>query len=251
MRRKGQHFLVDASVISRMADYADLRYSDSVLEVGPGTGNLTRILAERAKSVYAVEVDPALAEDLRGRYSNVEVIRGDALKVELPSCNKIVSNLPYQISSQITYRFLKRPFDLAVLMYQREFAQRMLALPGEEMYGRLGMAVGCLCRAEILERIPRTAWRPVPQVDSGLVRLRPMEVDVDAGRFLGFVEGLFRERRKKTRNALASMGFSLEAMQPLDAEMLERRPEELSPEEAAHILLTLDPGSKRERSSTQ
>jgi 16S rRNA (adenine1518-N6/adenine1519-N6)-dimethyltransferase len=249
MRRKGQHFLVDAGVISRLVDYAELRSTDRVLEIGPGTGNLTRVLAERAGSVYAIEVDPALAEDLRGRFANVEVIRGDALKVELPRCNKIVSNLPYQISSQITYRFLKRPFDLAVLMYQKEFAQRMLALPGQELYGRLGMAVGCLCRAEILEPVPRSAWRPVPQVDSVLVRLRPRDADVDAGRFLGFVEGLFRQRRKKTRNVLPAMGFSSEALQPLDAGLLERRPEELSPMEAAHILLTLDPGSRREHSS--
>jgi 16S rRNA (adenine1518-N6/adenine1519-N6)-dimethyltransferase len=251
MRRKGQHFLVDAGVISRMADYADLCSNDRVLEIGPGTGNLTRVLAERAGCVYAVEIDPALAEGLEGKFGNVDVIRGDALKVELPRCNKIVSNLPYQISSQITYRFLKRPFDLAVLMYQKEFAQRMLALPGQEMYGRLGMAVGCLCRAEILERVPRSAWRPVPQVDSVLVRLRPKETVADAGRFLGFAEGLFRQRRKKTRNVLLAMGFSSEALQPLDAGLLERRPEELSPEEAAHILLTLDPGSRRESPSMQ
>jgi 16S rRNA (adenine1518-N6/adenine1519-N6)-dimethyltransferase len=249
MRRKGQHFLVDAGVISRLADYAELSSTDRVLEIGPGTGNLTCVLAERAGCVYAIEVDPALAEDLRGRFANVEVIRGDALKVDLPRYNKIVSNLPYQISSQITYRFLKRPFDLAVLMYQKEFAQRMLARPGQQMYGRLGMAVGCLCRAEMLELVPRSAWRPVPQVDSVLVSLRPREVDVDAGRFLGFVEGLFRQRRKKTRNVLLAMGISSEALQPLNAELLERRPEELSPEEAAQILLTLDPGSRRESSS--
>jgi len=249
MRRKGQHFLVDASVISRMADYADLCSADRVLEIGPGTGNLTGMLAHRAGWVYAVEVDPALADDLEGKFGNVEVIRGDALKVELPRFNKIVSNLPYQISSQITYRFLKTPFDLAVLMYQKEFAQRMLALPREEMYGRLGMAVGCLCRAEILERVPRSAWRPVPQVDSAIVRLRPRDMDVNAGMLMSFVEGLFRQRRKKTRNALAAMGFSSEALQTLDAALLERRPEELSPEEAAHILGTLDPGSRRESSS--
>jgi 16S rRNA (adenine1518-N6/adenine1519-N6)-dimethyltransferase len=249
MRRKGQHFLCDSDIISRMAYYADLSPNDSVLEIGPGTGNLTEVLAERAGCVWAVEVDPALAEGLRGRFGNVEVIRGDALRVELPDCDKIVSNLPYQISSQITYRLLKRPFELAVLIYQKEFAQRMLAEPGQDTYGRLGMAVGYLCRREILEWVPRSAWRPAPRVDSAVVRLRPRVVDMDAGRFLGFVEGLFRQRRKKTRNVLLAMGFSLEALQPLDAELLDCRPEELSPEEAAQILLTLDPGSRREHSS--
>jgi len=251
MRRKGQHFLIDCKVISRMVDYADLRSSDSVLEIGPGTGNLTRVLAQRTGCVWAVEIDPALAESLRGRFGNVEMIRGDALKVELPDYDKIVSNLPYQISSQITYRLLKRPFDLAVLMYQKEFAQRMLAGPGDEMYGRLGMVVGYLCYREILEWVPRSAWRPVPKVDSAIVRLQPKDVDVDAGRFMGFVEGLFRQRRKKTRNALLGMGFSSNALQQLEASLLDCRPEELSPETAAHILQSIDPRSERETSSTQ
>lgn len=251
MRRKGQHFLIDCKVISRMADYADLRSTDRVLEIGAGTGNLTRVLAQRAGCVWAVEIDPALAEGLRGKFGNVEVIRGDALKAELPDCDKIVSNLPYQISSQITYRLLKRPFDLAVLMYQKEFAQRMMAESGQEIYGRLGMAVGYLCHRDLLEWVPRSAWRPVPHVDSGLVRLRPKEVDVDAGRFMSFVEGLFRQRRKKTRNALLGMGFSSKALQQLEASILDCRPEELSPETAAQILGSLDPRSGRETSSTQ
>jgi 16S rRNA (adenine1518-N6/adenine1519-N6)-dimethyltransferase len=228
-----------------MADYADLSSNDSVLEIGPGTGNLTEVLAQRAGCVWAVEVDPALAEGLRGRFGNVEVIRGDALKVELPDCDKIVSNLPYQISSQITYRLLKRPFDLAVLIYQKEFAQRMLAEPGQKIYGRLGMAVGYLCHREILEWVTRSAWRPVPKVDSAMVRLQPKEVDVNAGRFMDFVEGLFRQRRKKIRNALLGMGFSSKALQGLEGRqegcLLDCRPEELSPEVAAQILQSIDP----------
>jgi 16S rRNA (adenine1518-N6/adenine1519-N6)-dimethyltransferase len=249
MRRKGQHFLFDKEIISRMSEYADLRSTDRVLEIGPGTGILTAFLAQRAGYVWAVEVDPALAEGLRGRFRNVDVVRGDALKVDLPDCNKIVSNLPYQISSQITYRLLKRSFDLAVLIYQKEFAQRMLAEPGQAMYGRLGMAVGYLCQGEILERVPRSAWRPVPQVDSAIVRLRRKETDVDARGFMSFVQGLFRQRRKKTRNALLGMGFSWKSIEQVEATLLDCRPEELSPDEAAHILVSLDPGSRRDTSS--
>ena len=126
-----------------------------MLEIGPGTGNLTEALAARAGRVYAVEIDPDLAAQLSGRFSNVQVINADALKVELPDYNKIVSNLPYQISSKITYRLLSRPFEMAVLMYQWEFAMRMTAAAGSEEYGRLAMVVGFFCRIEILEKVPR------------------------------------------------------------------------------------------------
>ena len=138
----GQHFLMDRDTTMRIASYAELKPEDRVLEIGPGPGNLTEALASRAARVYAVEIDPDLAAELSGRFSNVQVIEGDALKVELPDYNKIVSNLPYQISSRITYRLLSRPFETAVLMYQWEFAKRMAAAVGSEEYGRLAMVAG-------------------------------------------------------------------------------------------------------------
>ncbi|HSD56752.1 MAG TPA: 16S rRNA (adenine(1518)-N(6)/adenine(1519)-N(6))-dimethyltransferase RsmA [Methanotrichaceae archaeon] len=239
MRKKGQHFLVDRGIIERIAGYAKLAPDDSVLEIGPGTGNLTVALAAKAGRVFAVEVDPVLAANLQGRFRNVVVIKGDALKVELPEYNKIVSNLPYQISTKITFRLLSRPFELAVLMYQREFALRMLASPGSENYGRLGMIVGYLCKAEILETVPRSAFRPVPEVESAIVRLRPREHEVDAERFIRLAEGLFNHRRKKIKKALAAMGISKEAMVDVDASLLEKRPEELMPEEAAELAATI------------
>ncbi len=237
MRRKGQHFLFDRDAIERIANYAELKPDDRVLEIGPGTGNLTEALAARAASVFAIEVDPRLAADLEGRFSNVSVINDDALFVELPDYNKIVSNLPYQISSKITYRLLCRPFDLAVLMFQREFARRMTATAGSEEYGRLGMVVGFFCHAEILETVPRSAFRPVPEVNSAIVRLRPRRERplVDARIFMRLVSGLFAHRRKKVKKALAAMGVSKESMAGLDARLLEKRPEELAPDEAAGL----------------
>ena len=237
MRRKGQHFLFDRDAIERIANYAELKPDDRVLEIGPGTGNLTEALAARAASVFAIEVDPRLAADLEGRFSNVSVINADALSVKLPDYNKIVSNLPYQISSKITYRLLCRPFDLAVLMFQREFATRMTATAGSEEYGRLGMVVGFFCHAEILETIHRSAFRPVPEVNSAIVRLRPRRERplVDSRIFMRLVSGLFAHRRKKVKKALAAMGVSKESMAGLDARLLEKRPEELAPDEAAGL----------------
>ena len=160
--RLGQHFLTDRSVLERIVSFAEIKREDRVLEIGPGTGILTKALAARAGSVYAVEVDPDLAAQLLGCAPNVLVINADALTVILPDYNKIVSNLPYQISSKISYRLLSRPFELAILMFQKEFAERMMALPGSKDYGRLAMIAGFFCQIEILEGVPRTAFRPVP-----------------------------------------------------------------------------------------
>ncbi|HQQ37460.1 MAG TPA: 16S ribosomal RNA methyltransferase A, partial [Methanothrix sp.] len=151
---------MNEAIALRIAEYADLGPDDWVLEIGPGEGSLTAALAARADQVYAVEIDPELAAQLTGRFSNVQVVTGDALKVELPECNKIVSNLPYQISSSLTYRLLSRPFDMAVLMYQWEFARRLKAAAGSDEYGRLAMTAGFFCRIEVLEKVSKMAFRP-------------------------------------------------------------------------------------------
>jgi len=175
------------------------------------------------------------------------VINGDALKVELPYYNKIVSNLPYQISSGITYRLLSRPFDKAILMYQWEFAQRMKASVGSKEYGRLAMVVGFFCEIEILEKVSKMAFCPVPQVDSAIVRLQPRldRPDADPSDFMRLAEGLFNNRRKKVKNCLASMGAGGEAQAELDAALLERRPENLSSDEAASLVAAISRKSNR------
>ncbi len=240
--KKGQHFLVDCAVVERIAAYAGLNEADRVLEIGPGTGVLTEALAARAGRIFVVEVDPALAANLCGRFPNVEVINADALQAELPDCNKIVSNLPYQISSKITYRLLSRPFELAVLMFQREFALRMIAPPGSREYGRLAMVVGFLCEAQILETVPWSAFRPMPQVNSAIVRLRPKteRPAVDAEKFMRLVEGLFCHRRKKVKKGLAALGISRETLAEQDPKLLDKRPEDLTPEEAAGLAKSID-----------
>ncbi len=237
MKKLGQHFLVDRRVIARIVDYASLADEDRVLEIGPGTGNLTEALSRRALTVFAIEVDPTLTSSLEGRFQNVVVIRGDALKVPLPDYNKIVSNLPYQISSKITFRLLERPFDLAVLMYQREFAERMVASPGTKDYGRLTLNVSLRAEVEIVERVPRGAFRPMPQVESAIVRLRPREkrIPVDYKVFDDLTRGLFSMRRKKVKRSLAAMKISSDVLSGIDPSLLEKRPQELSLEEVVDM----------------
>jgi 16S rRNA (adenine1518-N6/adenine1519-N6)-dimethyltransferase len=241
MKKKGQHFLVDRSALERIAQYAELCKEDRVLEIGAGTGNLTEVLAQRSSCVYAVEIDPHLAMGLQGKFQNVRVIKGDALEIELPDYNKIVSNLPYQISSKITYRLLSRPFELAILMFQQEFAKRLVAPVGSREYGRLAMIAGFFSEAKILEILPRSAFRPVPEVNSAIVRLlpRPVRPDVKPEVFLKLVEGLFRQRRKKVKKALAALGVSKERLGGTDTTLLEKRPEELTPEQAAEIAIAI------------
>ena len=244
-KRLGQNFLLDDSVLERAVRAADLSAKDTVLEIGPGLGNLTEELLRTGAHVVAVEQDPEFCKFLERRFGDrIRLVRADAVKAFLPEFNKVVSNLPYQISSKITYRLLCRPFDLAVLMFQREFAMRMTATAGSEEYGRLGMVVGFFCHAEILETIPRSAFRPVPEVNSAIVRLRPRRERplVDSRIFMRLVSGLFAHRRKKVKKALAAMGVSKESMAGLDARLLEKRPEELAPDEAAGLAREAFPG---------
>jgi 16S rRNA (adenine1518-N6/adenine1519-N6)-dimethyltransferase len=270
MRRKGQNFLVDPQVIERIADYAGLTPEDCVLEIGPGTGNLTEVLSSRAGKVVAVEVDPALAANLRGRFDNVRVVLVDALKADLSSfsCNKIVSNLPYQISSKVTFKIVRMPFDLAVLMYQKEFAKKMAARPGSDDYGRVSVVVQHFCQAEILEHVPRTAFRPVPEVQSAIVRLesKPKKPGIDEDLFMRLVEGLFSHRRKKVKKTMDAIGFKIKAsadasrygangpsekpsgtgIETFEAykSLIDKRPEELSPEDV-ETLTEITQGTKK------
>lgn len=237
MRKLGQHFLVDERILARIIDYAELAEEDQVLEIGPGTGNLTKFLSARSGHVAAIEVDPRLAATLEGRFPNVKLIYGDALKVPFPHYNKVVSNLPYQISSKITFKLLEQPFDLAVLMYQREFAQRMVASPGSKDYGRLTLNVNLRAQVEMMEKVPRGAFRPPPQVESAVIRLRPRKdrPKVDEKLFESLTRGLFNQRRKKVKKGLKTVRVPPDVISRIDISLLERRPQELSLDEVVEL----------------
>ena len=123
--QRGQNFLIDSKIINFQVNQADIQSKDVILEIGGGIGNLSKCLASRAKKLIIIEQDKRMVNFLTGflqDFANVEIIQGDAVKVDLPRFNKCISNLPYQISSPITFKLLEHTFDLAVLMYQREFA---------------------------------------------------------------------------------------------------------------------------------
>jgi len=141
----GQNFLIDKKVAERELEYASIEKNDVVLEIGPGKGIITKLLSEKAQKVIAIEIDEKLVSELKEFLpDNVLLISGDALKVDfdlLPKFNKIVSNLPFHISSPITFKLLDFDFSLAVLIYQKEFAERMVAKSGSKDYSRISVGV--------------------------------------------------------------------------------------------------------------
>lgn len=208
LKQAGQHQVIDMALLERMVNYADLSSNDVVLEIGAGIGNLTSLLAQRAKKVIAVERDRRFARILResvGHYKNVEIIMGDILKLRIPSFDKVVANLPYGISSEITFKLLEQGFKLAVMMYQREFARRLVAHPGSDGYGRLTVMVYYRAEVELLEEVQPSAFFPQPKVFSAVVRLRPRRPPFRVANeklFSDMVRALFQHRRQKVRNAI-------------------------------------------------
>ncbi len=244
--KSDHHFMVDSRVMARLIEHAKLTTEDVVLKVGAGHGELTSLLARKAGRVIAFELDRAMSETLRSRFrgTGVEVICDDATKAELPVFTKCVSNLPYSISSAFTRCLMELDFELAVLTYQLEFARRLLAGPGDDGYSPISILARFYFNVEIAERVPRTAFRPRPRVDSAVVLLqkRVPSYRVDHPDFFkSFLAAAFLHRRKTLRKSLISTGvistvpITPDKLHGIPGELLGRRAEELQPEDLAFI----------------
>ncbi len=230
--RRGQHFLVDDRVAKRQVGYTSLTRDDVVLEIGAGKGALTRHLAAAAGHVIAIEIDAALAAGLEGM-DNVELLRRDALAVDFDAYEftKVVANLPYQISSPVTFKLLEQEFELGVLMYQKEFAERLVAAPGSDDYSRLSVMAQYAADWELLETVSPGAFYPRPRVRSAIVRMTPREPlfsVIDEAVFADVVRALFSHRRKKIRNGLLAAGLVSRDQLP-GVPYVHRRAEDLLP----------------------
>ena len=238
-----QHFLVDDRVLDRIPTYAESFDRSHVLEIGAGTGALTDRLLAVADHVTAVERDADYAAFLREEFADeiaagdLTVLEGDALDVDLPEFSCSVSNLPYGVSSEVTFRLLPAGKPM-VLMYQLEFAERMAAEPGTSDYGRLSVAAQHYADVELVETVPAEAFDPQPRVQSAVVRLRPREPDYEVGDeafFLDFVKALFTQRRKTTRNAIrntahiSGLSDADAVVDAVDESVLDQRPGNLDP----------------------
>ena len=208
-KKIGQNFLINKRIAEKETFYADINENDIVLEIGPGKGILTREIAKKAKRVIAVEIDKKLFSGLKQNCpSNVELINADILDLKLEDFdfNKIVSNLPFQISSPITFKLLDLTFELAVLIYQKEFAMRMIAGPGTSAYSRLSVGVYYRSICEYLGDVPKTCFFPKPKVDSSIIRLKPRinpPFDlINEKFFFDLTRMLFNHKRKKIKTTL-------------------------------------------------
>ena len=242
-KKFGQNFLIDSTIVEKEINYCNITKDDVVLEVGPGKGILTKPLAERAHKVIAIEIDKKLVANLKKFLpKNVVLIHNDVLNVDfetIPKFNKIVSNLPYKISSPITFKFLQYDFNKAVLIYQREFAYRMIAKAGSKNYSRLSVGVYYKAMCEINETIPRTSFDPQPKVDSCIVSLSPRKNNpffvLDEKFFFKLTRELFNHRRKKIKNIIKKI-FGFESK---EIPFMDERVEQLTPENIGKLSNTL------------
>jgi 16S rRNA (adenine1518-N6/adenine1519-N6)-dimethyltransferase len=249
LKKFGQHFLSDEKILTAIVDALAPTPADTVVEIGPGRGSLTDILAERSGRLIAVEIDRALAKNLREKYSgrpNVEIVEGDFLEADLRGAAGkdflLIGNVPYNITTPIVFRALEPPIPRrSVFLVQREVAERMAAREDTESYGALSVNVAAVAHVEQVFTVPASAFRPPPKVESAVVRLtpraRPLVAVESLPAFRAFVQAAFGLRRKQMQRVLrTARGLSPEQV----AVLLERagidsaaRPEVLSPEKFA------------------
>lgn len=242
----GQNFLFDPSILSNIIRSAGLSEEDTVVEIGPGPGRLTRMLAEKVKRLIAIELDPELYERLKGdfiAYNNVEIVHGDALRFPFETIGefKVVANIPYYITTPIIFRLLdaKAFLKSMTLTIQKEVAERIVARPGCKDYGVLTIMIRYFARPELKFIIPKEAFRPMPKVDSAVVHMKILEQPCvmvkDEKMFFRLVKTAFSQRRKTLSNSLKSFGGDIKDAMISAGIDPQRRPETLSLEEFARL----------------
>ncbi len=222
-KKYGQNFLIDANILRKIVEAAQITEEDCVLEIGPGIGTMTQYLAEAAGRVTAVEIDKGLIpilEDTLSSYHNVTILCEDILKVDLAALSeknggkplKVVANLPYYITTPIIMALFESHVPLAsvTVMVQNEVAERMQTGPGSKDYGALSLAVQYYAKPEIVAKVPASCFLPRPNVDSAVVRLiryeKPPVGAADEAFLFAVIRASFNQRRKTLANGLANAG---------------------------------------------
>ncbi|MCX5940370.1 MAG: 16S rRNA (adenine(1518)-N(6)/adenine(1519)-N(6))-dimethyltransferase RsmA [Cyanobium sp. LacPavin_0818_WC50_MAG_67_9] len=247
-KRFGQHWLVDQTVLAQIVTAAELEVGDRVLEVGPGRGALTeRLLASPAAAVLAVELDRDLVEGLQGRFGDqprFSLISGDVLAVELPGANKVVANIPYNITGPLLERLVGRldrpaaqPYERLVLLVQREVGERIRCLPGSSAYSALSVRMQLLADCRSVCPVPPRCFQPPPKVHSEVIVLDPLpasrQLDPQVARTVEqLLRRCFAARRKMLRNTLAGLlpEAELAVLTEAAGMGLQQRPQDIAPE---------------------
>jgi 16S rRNA (adenine1518-N6/adenine1519-N6)-dimethyltransferase len=235
-KSRGQNYLIDRRVAEREVEHLGITENDRVLEVGPGFGILTTALLERTSKLTAIEIEEGAVRSLRDSFPQMDVIQGDFLDIDPPQFDLFISNVPYSISSPLLFHLLDMQFKRAVIMVQREFAERMAAPAGDDEYSRLSVNVFYRAECKLLENVPRSRFWPEPEVDSTVVLLTPRPAPFplrDEKHFLKLVDVLFQQRRKKIGTVLKQ-----KRMLPEDKDKipyLDERVERLTPAQIAEL----------------
>lgn len=222
-KSRGQNFLVDANIVNKIIMSASLEKGDTVVEIGPGLGVITKAIAMRVKTLVSLELDRQLVKilgDTLQDTNNIHIVAGDAMEADFDCLvrtftnedvrYKLVANLPYNITTPLIMRLLNSGFNtsLYVFMVQQEVAERIVAPPGGKDYGSLSVAVQYYTDVEYLFKVPRTVFIPRPEVDSAVIRLtkrnEPAVKVPDDHLFFKVVRGSFGQRRKTLLNSLGS-----------------------------------------------
>ncbi|MFI3176007.1 MAG: 16S rRNA (adenine(1518)-N(6)/adenine(1519)-N(6))-dimethyltransferase RsmA [Eubacteriales bacterium] len=224
-KKFGQNFLIDANILEKIVDSANITEEDLVIEIGPGIGTMTQYLARRARQVIAVEIDKVLIpilEDTLVEYDNVMIMNEDILKVNINALAeqynegkpiKVVANLPYYITTPIIMGLFesKVPLHSITIMVQKEVADRMQVGPGTKDYGALSLAVQYYAKPKIITHVPATCFMPRPNVDSAVIQLEKYEVppvEVSSEKLLfQLIRASFNQRRKTLVNGIINASF--------------------------------------------
>ena len=248
----GQHFLNNEEILNETMRLAEVSSQDHVVEIGPGPGVLTERLLETGCGLTSIEIDPEVCEFLRDNFPNLELVEGDALEVKWPKANKVVANIPYQISSPLIDVITRtNSIDYVVILVQEEFAER-LVVEWESDRGSLGMCTMLDWDCTFEMRVGPHCFTPSPQVHSRLVTMRRKESPANSKLAKLLIRQAFAQRRKKLRNTLSKAPKRIarvsgwhakiyrEAIQSLDWDLFEERPEDLEIEDWLELARLLE-----------
>jgi len=240
---KDQHFMVDEGILQTIVEEAGIQGDEIVLEIGAGSGNLTKLISSKAKQVFAIEKDLAMKDVLNETFppgSNVYVIYADALKTDFPFFDKVVSNLPYSICEAFMNRLFRYFFKKAVLTVPKSFARTLTSKQGDEEYSKLSLLAQSFFDVKIVAEIPRTAFHPEPKVDSVVILIESKKDNL-------FLKDFFIQDDKRVKNALRQALFNAKSVDKSDVSgmiskaglsqtLLEKKVSNLSLQEIQEIL---------------
>ena len=209
----GQNFLTNTNILEKIINLSEISREDIILEVGPGIGALTESLIEKANKVYAVEIDPILSKYLSEKfsiYNNIEIINDDILKVDIPSHNKAISNVPYKITGPILEKvFFKKNPPQGILTIEKSIADRVFLSENYKRFSRISIGLNSFMKPVVKYSIPRNSFYPIPKIDLTLIKIVPKESlnpillkEESVQLFLKFIAGIMPYKNKNIVNAL-------------------------------------------------